>query len=112
MNEWMLVADWPGYETVLLVLGEPVSVGRKNCAINVSHKKVSRQHITVCLESVRPPRVVVRDLSTNGAYIRGVRVPTDGYGEKQAEIQLDDALSLNHPSRETVSAMMGDEVCY
>ena len=105
------MADRPGYKPVPLFLGEPLSIGRKNCAINVTHKKVSSHHITICLDSMHPLRVVVTDLSTNGAFIRGIRVPPTGAGEKLAEIQPDDELSLNYASREQVSAMMGNEVC-
>ena len=110
MSGLTLVADRPGYASVPLKAGETVSIGRKNCGINVSHKKVSSKHFTVCLESARPLRVIVRDQSINGVFINGVRVAATSSDEKQADIWPNDMVSFNFPSREKVSAMMGDEV--
>jgi len=108
---YVLAADRAAFPEVPLVPGKPLTVGRKNCAINLAHGKVSGTHFTILLESVDPLRVTLTDHSRNSVFVDGKKVGADAEsGEKRVRLKAGSTICVNWESREKVTDKMGDDV--
>ena len=104
------MADRPDYPELPLSLGQPVTVGRKSAHVVVPHQRVSSTHMTLTLVSSRPPRLHVRDDSTNGVFVGGERVPHTSSGSRETHLSPGDIICINYPNREKVSEVLGDHI--
>lgn len=110
MSSWKLVPDRAGYAEVPLFRGQPVTIGRKDCTVNVPCKRVSSKHLTLVLEQAYPLRMLLCDESANGVYVNGRRVTPNATGRKCLELKSGDVICLINSDNKGVSADLRDDV--